>query len=250
MIYSFYNNESREALEDHIRLALEKAEGVESSRLARIEPLDPKRFAQALRVSIIAHDIGKTFYQVEYKGRMNFRGHEVISAYVVDRALVEVMKEEESWREWRLPLVFSVLYHHHAMGFEGWDRNYLKYKRRAFSSGRWLLGELSSLISRVSPPELGDMIRMVTREIRKLGEISTIEDFVREVNISVQDTRKRIWENFTYGGDAVMRKRSLALLSGLITADYLASNESRGGGTGFLRVLKEFHTLYMIPLSP
>ena len=246
MIYSFYREGVEESLKDHILLALNKVSEVRSSRLARAVD-DPDKLSKALKISVIAHDLGKAFYQVEHKGKMSFRGHEVISAYILNNSLIELSE----WEKWHLPLVFSVLYHHHAMGFENWSSNYLKYKRRGFQAaleernGLSLLEELSQIVEEVSPEEVKEVTKVISEKVLELSSFKSAEEFVREVNLTVDDVRKKIWENFTYGGDPVMRKRSLVLLSGLVTADYLASNESRGGDSKFLRVLREFHELYM-----
>ncbi len=240
MIYSFYSDGVRESLKDHILLALDKVSEVKSSRLARAVD-NPEELSKALKISVIAHDLGKAFYQVEHRGRMSFRGHEVISAYVLNNSLIELGE----WEEWSLPTVFSVLYHHHAMGFDDWSRNYLKYKRRGFQAGKSLLEELSQIVREVSPEEVRDVAEAISEGVLKLKSFKSAEEFVNEVKLNVDDVRRKIWESFTYGGDPKMRKRSLILLSGLIAADYLASNESRGGDSKFLRVLREFHELYM-----
>ncbi|MCD6349034.1 MAG: hypothetical protein J7L91_05340 [Candidatus Korarchaeota archaeon] len=254
VVYSFYDEKSgvKEALDDHVRLALDKLSNLGSSRLMRLESRDKGSFNRALSLAVILHDVGKAFFQRRNReGRMTFWGHELISAYVTNATFVNLSRGSPSHAMlcWRTPVAFSVLYHHHAMGrdLEQWGRKYPQFY------GRWYEKRKSFLVETVKVVEdhlresgLGFLIDPAIQVLESLSDIESPGDFVRKIVVGVNDLKNNIWKRFTFGsGDHIARERSLAMLSALITVDYLASNEKRGGGTRFLGVLKEFHSLYL-----
>jgi CRISPR-associated endonuclease Cas3-HD len=141
-VYSFYLEECdgsiiREELWHHVNSMLQLIRLPWNVRmfLQRIG-LEEEIFIQALRISVIFHDMGKAYYQTnykkdqckshrgEYRKYLSFMGHEFISACILYHVLRDPYTIELNMSQWeddydfiKGAMLYAVLYHHHAMAY-------------------------------------------------------------------------------------------------------------------------------------
>jgi len=253
-IYSYKTPEVEETLDVHVLTALDLIK--KKSKIVRYGAKIEPKFYDILRVAVIFHDIGKAFYQANYKEKdmkrvLSFRGHEVISAYIFHNILKK-LKQEVGVEEYRIydPATFSILYHHHAMGID---------KR------------ISTIIKIKEPEELGKILQVTSSIIDNILQKNELEEFrkalvntvmeliekVQEVGFrklleiiagNVKQLKSSLWrKDYGYATSKKFRKVALLLLSALITVDYIAAIKIRGGSqTIFAQAINEYYAIYFM----
>ena len=142
------------------------------------------------------------------------------------------------------PVIFAILYHHHAMDVE-----------KRFESIRWLrkpsnavedlkedLEELKSFI----PRALMDKLLEILEEIGKETSRIFISDVRRKFRAEI---KRRLWDLLARSDDAklfLQKKLSMLMLSCLISLDYIAASRLRGENvtTIFGKVVRDFYKIY------
>ena len=256
-ILSYYyksgNKEVKESLKEHIESGLKLIENISESRLMRAGVKICEDFQNLLKMSFVFHDIGKVFYQRNFRKRngteyLSFRGHEYFSAYILDSCLIELIKEGVEENVWN-SMTFSVLYHHHAMTLSlRWPR----VSEYSIELGFEKLKSLRNVLNEIwGKSNLGSVIEFKIVE-RTLDNLSKLVDgigndgckqFQAEVRRVVDDEiDNKLWLEFAT--DPKLRKLYLLSLQSLVAVDYKASFRRGGGRGAFQRVIDEFWKLY------
>lgn len=264
VILSFYENRSdrefAEALYDHISEGLKLAVGIKNSRLIKnfLYDLSYKYdlihdgvihyFNKAIDYSIVFHDIGKIYYQSNFKRRreydeyvtyISYVGHELFSALIVKKAFMRYLRKIDIEKEKigyfrdiiQFPVVFSILFHHHAMN--------INIRSSYFESNESLMWEIS--------PYLNDLNRILTYVDKDIGDeiIYVIKKITEKdlfkINLELNGLINEIWREYSKGGLKV--KLSLLLLSILITIDYISASKRGGSTTSFRNVVKKYYDI-------
>lgn len=243
-VLSYSSDRLKEYLAEHVNSCLRYWEELRSSHLGKFGLKLSKRFEDIIRISIVFHDFGKVFY----KGT-SFRGHEVISTYMLDEYRRELTMS--SWKtEGKLlyPSLFATLFHHHPMGLR--RRMETINVRLDASRIEDLKEELTHLSRKALLPEelevLGETLEGIKSKIERGMRINDVKRYVGEI-------KRNIFEYFIGGREEEITIKKLSYLSLviLVIADYLAAEERRGGRTAFGDVLKEVHMVYRaIPDPP
>jgi CRISPR-associated endonuclease Cas3-HD len=262
-IYSYYVEKGdeifREELTDHVKEALSTIPSKQSKISQYIEKMLGRvdiSFADAVRLSIIFHDIGKIFYQKNYKydkkhnvRYLSFTGHEFLSSYIFNK-FTFYLANSEALSKMLSACNFSILFHHHAMNPR--CRASL-YRKPAITVGKAAIDEvkiekLKILNQFLNSSEVGpwrDTINNVRVEVEKSKDVNVFIEGVVNSMFSQQGLGSKIWRIFI--GDPIFRKTSLALLSTLLVADYLSALKLRPKSkpTTFHNVLREFYSYYL-----
>ncbi len=242
-IYSYFANDSKELLIDHIKTALIFIPN--SSRLINYASKLDKDFLKLARLAVIFHDFGKIFYQENWsKGYLSFFGHEFLSAYIFNLFRKQLIKKDnfnvEKYDMYEAVL-FSILYHHHAMRRKI-NEVLRRIRENSFRKGYALLGSLVEILdyfrkkNHISDLELKcfeNVVKKIKGSNLKLDLVSSIEDM-----------KNGLWERFQK--DKKFRKESLLLLMTLLTVDYLAARKNRETSeSSFSRTIMDFHKIYL-----
>ncbi|MGC9084028.1 MAG: hypothetical protein ACP5ME_12745 [Anaerolineae bacterium] len=197
--------------------------------------LGQDRFERDLRLSIVLHDFGKTFYNFRYPDPMydlSFAGHEVISAWASATILRATDLPEED-----MAIVFaSVLLHHHAMSLE----SRLEYLCRRFGDDR-VTAEMYDAFLR----EVGDLVPGLLPDVARIEvdgvQLETdIHGLIQEVNYMYRQAYDIVWA----GRRPEIVRAFMLTLSGLVSLDNAAA-AARGGGFRFGDVSSAFARIYL-----
>ncbi|MEM0017942.1 MAG: hypothetical protein QXJ48_02210 [Candidatus Korarchaeum sp.] len=235
-----YLGETKEYLADHVNLCLKYWERLRGSSLGRFGLKLSERFEDIIRISIVFHDFGKAFYEGE-----SFRGHELISAYLLDEYRREFLRGSEESGVLLYPSLFSVLFHHHPMDLDSrMKRLYLRLDASKIDSLRYELSYLSP--NALFPNELevlDEALGEIKRKIKGGIRIDDVKNHVMEIIGKIF--------NYFIGGkpeEIALKKLSYLSLAVLVIVDYLAAGEVRGGETEFGGIVREIYDVYrMIP---
>ncbi|WP_449462208.1 hypothetical protein PQ610_06590 [Tardisphaera miroshnichenkoae] len=268
-VYSYYDGKVRERLRDHVSLAIRSLES--GSRLEKVGLSFFPTFRRAFEVSVLFHDFGKAFYNVvafDDKKPLSFNGHEVISAWAVNRFLWELrdlqpLEEAIEPREIRMT-VLAVMLHHHAMGLESRIEHLQKSSLASESVDMrtWsaFFDEMSGKADE-DKPAAGSSFDLRSFISRRFGvDASTLEkvekacsaekaslsELVMESTALFKEYKNKIWDEV---GSASQRAL-LALLQGLVAADYISAGQGRkrsddGIMSDFERMIEQFRVIYM-----
>ena len=269
-VYAYYSRTDKglkkQSLEDHIEESLKAFENeIKDTKVWRCYvnscEHDERIVEKWMKFAITFHDIGKMFYQGNfrhYNGKtyLNFTGHEFFSTFLADKFLNIWLKNDvenriEEFRDFRWIVCASILYHHHAMGLKSRERlNVVKVcKENEFD-------EIVKAVYRILLKNLKEfediVIYSFVNELRSLNltkvngnlildrkTISGIFRYVDELNI-------KIWENFV--GVDLFRRQMILSTNLLILADYKGSESRSEKPTKFGEILNEFIGLYKIKL--
>lgn len=257
-VLSYLRDGSFEYLADHVNSCLSFLSELRESRIGRTGSSIDHGFLKSVRIAVVFHDLGKAFYEKERwrdEDRMSFPGHELISAYILGKYREEIYKDKlyrygdlspeeiEEMSMVLIPSLFAVTLHHHAMGLN--ERlSYLDRAKLRPSHFDDLKQELSLLQSDAVLPEEREILYRVLDEARSRvegGDLNT-----REIGRYVKENvLYRIYRCFGGKEDIRMKKLCYLCLVSLVTADYMAAGEKRGGKTRFSDVIREFHKIYM-----
>ena len=245
-VYSYYCNDQREFLRDHITTALSLIN--KGSRLIRYGlKIDPNVLMK-VRLSIIFHDIGKALFQ---KPRIktsciSFRGHEYISTLILDDLRKQLIKLNVDFVDNNdlMEIAYAVLYHHHAIGIRRRQPIIGNYD---LSVGLKCLHATKAFIEEILKDET-EIAKAYEIAIKKLIEKITIlnnpqrieQEIERAIEEIKNDIRRRYIEKKGF------RKRANLILVSLLTVDYIASQRYRKPTKSlFSDVVGEFHRLYL-----
>jgi len=233
IIYSFFNEDVKERLRDHVLYALETFS--ETSRLVMFGSKLNTRFYLMLKYSIVLHDFGKViFNQYRHEGvqRMSFEGHEIISAWFANEYLGEVsrMRKKLISRDEIAIIVLSILLHHHPMNLrERANRLERALSKKAKSIRELVINEETLKGFYAELDELDDIIEPVYFDVNKsVKEI--LEETIGYSGIQGESLSREYWKNIWMNGSPKQRKTFLLLTQGLVAADYNAASKVRGEG--------------------
>jgi len=243
MIYSYKQESGEELLKDHIEEILEiLSASTDSKAFKFVEKLGilKTNFINSLKITAIFHDFGKIFYQNLWrKGGLSFAGHERISAFILERFLDKLDELDMiDLEKLKSPMLFAVLYHHHAMG-----RRWVPYGIRNISELKLLLEEFvkdaSQLMEKYSLQPYLKPLKETILEFER--DLESNPNMVYELeNLGLENA---LWESYVRGG--VKRTLMLLSLSILTSLDYEAAKRRRGGEPPFYRAVKEFIKNYL-----
>ncbi|MCC6014018.1 MAG: CRISPR-associated endonuclease Cas3'' [Candidatus Verstraetearchaeota archaeon] len=258
-IYSYYEEGSeyllKERLIEHINECLSAISNIKNSKIYKYLMKIPCEWTLSLddviRLSIIFHDIGKVFYQNNYKydkehnvKYLSFKGHEFLSFYIFNELFkfefIDTKKED-----FILSVCsFSILFHHHAMGVKKKIMNDYG-KEKVVNLNDTQINKLKETISKFLRNDRE--INALDRIINKMKNISSEKALEIICNTLKDDAYKNIWN--MYVSDSNFRKLSLAFLSTLLVADYYAANKIRKRidkkPPDFYFVLMDFYEYYL-----
>jgi len=269
-IYSYYVEKGgeifREKLTDHVKEALSTVSCSKQSKISQyIEKILGSidiRFAEAVRLSIIFHDIGKIFYQKNYKydkihnkRYLSFTGHEFLSSYIFNKFAFR-LANSETLSKMLSACNFSILFHHHAILFRRHAMN-LKYRtspyREPITVGKAVVDDvkierlkiLNQFLKSSEVEPWRAAINDVEVEVKKSKDVNAFIGSVVSSMFSPQGLGSKIWRIFI--SDSIFRKTSLALLSTLLVADYFSALKLRPESkpSTFHNVLREFYSYYL-----
>jgi len=254
-VVSYYliknGDERKEFLVDHVKEMINLLNNFKNSRAQKFGELLCRRlhlssadFESYLLQTIVLHDIGKAFYRQNLpkhisEGHLSFPGHEVVSAvitwYALERLSLSSMK----------PVIFAVLYHHHAMDVERRLQGSIQRLRNPSDAVEDLKEDLEELKSFI-PRTLMDKLLEVLKEIGKETSWTFMRDVSRKFKIEI---KRKLWDVLARSNDAksfVQKKLSLLTLSCLISLDYIAASRLRGRNvnTAFGKVVRDFYKIY------
>ena len=259
-IYSFLclsgDKRSYELLGDHISNALRFYGNLRNTLFVKninSRLLTRKVFDELVKYAVFFHDIGKVFYQKANvgKGCLSFVGHEFLSAIVFEKYVVKTVEEglmnysTEEFEETLWPTIFSILYHHHAMGYDE--------RLRKTSMLRIEKEFVEKLIEKDIPPLA---IQYLSR-----SEAKTLKNVLKEVlekifhhsydiPAKINSLGIRLWN--VLEAKPKLKRLSLATLSTLIILDYLSAYKGRKGPKlKFYNILEQhYRTLTRISKKP
>jgi CRISPR-associated endonuclease Cas3-HD len=261
-IYSYYEEGPgyllKEKMIEHINECLLAISNIRNSKIYKYLMKIPCEWAlsldDAIRLSIVFHDIGKVFYQNNYKydkehnvKYLSFKGHELLSFYIFNELFKFEFIDAEKPKEEDFILSacgFSIIFHHHAMGVKKKSIN--DYRRENIVSlDNTQIDKLKETISKFLRND--KEINALDRIINKMKNISNEKALEIIYNILESDVYKNIWE--MYVSNSNFRKFSLAFLSILLVADYYAANKIRKRidkkPPDFYFVLMDFYEYYL-----
>ncbi|MEM4591987.1 MAG: CRISPR-associated endonuclease Cas3'' [Sulfolobales archaeon] len=241
-IYSFYDGSSRsERLRCHVELALQVFD--DRSRLVRYGVGLKKSFHKLLEYAIILHDFGKVpfnqkFYESREKksSKLSFEGHEIISAWFADKFLKRAEDDRIIEDGDRSFVFLAILLHHHPMDLRSRADKLEKMDMR-----------LNKETIELFYDELDGIIQPKYEILRDKEEVS-VRDIVGQV-LGERGILHSTWSTLWMNGDPLTRRVFLALIQGLIAADYSSAGTTRGGVSEFSTVIQLYLTYYGINTS-
>lgn len=246
VILSYARRNFKEELKIHIRemfKTLNNPIGSRTFRFAGNLGIEPNHFSDAVKLAIIFHDFGKIFYQNCWskEGYLYFTGHEQISAMFLNDFLRRLgdTYEEVPIIKLKYPMIFAVLYHHHAMG----NRS-PSIAPPNFSQIKPILNEFEDDTLCIMNEHELNYASVLTNAMSGFEEILKTNPLslllcARDTGLNVD-----IWK--AYNRDETERSLMLLLLSILVFSDYEASQRIRGGPQStFYRATKEFAENYL-----
>jgi CRISPR-associated endonuclease Cas3-HD len=245
-ILSYAKGNVREELKVHTREMLRTLNSSANSRAFRFVSnlgTDLHCFSDAVRLAVIFHDFGKIFYQDSWSrdGYLYFTGHEQISATFL-KEFLRILRDSDGTAlliKLKYPMLFAVLYHHHAMGSRTIQIDI--YPSRLTP----LLKEFEvDALCIMKEHELEDYRSALRGTVLRFEEL--LKTNHQHLLMCAKDTglSADIWRAYT--SDENERSQMLLLLSILVSSDYEASQRIRGGHQStFYRATKEFADNYL-----
>jgi len=235
MIYSFRRNSIEETLKDHVKEMLRILEDSTDSKVFKFAEklsVSKKVFHDSIKIAVIFHDSGKIFYQ-KPSGNLSFPGHERASTYILDIFTKKLIRINMLENKVRNLMLFSVLYHHHAMG----ERNYhiessvkLKHLFEEFTRDVSELMEQYDLKSYINP-----LKEVITLFVEKMG--------CKPEATQIKEVENELWDHYV---NSEVKTLMLLSLSILVSLDYEAAKKLRGGAySPFYPAVKEFTQNYL-----
>ncbi len=236
-IYSFLClSEGRgkyELLGDHISNALEYFKGLKDGLFVKninSKLLSGKvNFNVLVKHAVFFHDIGKVFYQKTVRdGCLSFKGHEFLSALVYRKYIVKTVEEgvedydKETYEAVLWPVTFSILHHHHAMGYTIRMRSVGKLSVDMELVGKIIREDLPELAKQFFPQNKVYIIRDTVENMFKAVSYSPYEILEETYNLGSE-----VWRILE--SKPRLKKLSLATLMVLIILDYLSAYKGRRG---------------------
>ncbi len=188
-------------------------------------------YRDLLELSIILHDIGKAFYPVNTgSGYVSFSGHEILSTIITYKLVEEYITYENPpvRKELFLPIIYSIMFHHHALGFTRRYRGLNRVVRYMAGKSVEIIGNILSDYQYVSSKSyfvrgvLGYLDKTLTNmadSIRGLGGIYAYIDMVfGEVKKALLSSRV-----------IPLKKLMHLTLASLVCLDYEAAYSVRRG---------------------
>ncbi|MEB3756929.1 MAG: HD domain-containing protein [Desulfurococcales archaeon] len=270
-VYSFYakycdGTVVREELESHVNSMISKIKISSKLRgfLNRMG-LEEEVFETALKIAISFHDIGKAFFQdnlgraktkdcsktermkpIEY---LSFLGHEFLSTCMLHETLNDstlIQLESDQWNygfEYiKGSILFSVLYHHHALAYMERKSGILSKKKTGSMLNEGTIHYLSSMLEK----HLGSDISARFEEALSLlgSEPVVTKTCLQDVTREINPFEKHRTEYISVKSAASLNR---LLLSYLLVLDNLSAMESRKGRhlTPYMRAIQAFNRYYL-----
>jgi len=222
-----------ETLDEHVREMAELLKNVETSpagmygsKLLAELGYGDVGFRDVILLAVLTHDFGKAFYSPR-GGKCSFRGHELISAFILQQASSDPQLSPRLARAMGFA-IFAVLYHHHAMGIKS------KYTLSISVEPAKALGNLEGMLTVAR--EIGvreEWIGALAQALAELKKWGT-EQLVREAVGGVGQAESRYWNAMASGDrESQLTKRLMFLtLASLIAVDNVAASRLREGLEG------------------
>lgn len=246
-ILSYAKGNVKEELKVHIREMLGTLNSSADSRAFKFVSnlgTDLHCFSNAVQLAIILHDFGKIFYQDSWSrdGYLYFTGHEQISTMFLNEFLriLGDSNDEVPIIKLKYPMIFAVLYHHHAMGNRS-PRIGIPYLSRMIPLLKEFEGDALCIMKEYELEDYRSALRDAV--LRFEGFLKTNPQHLltcaKDIGLSTV-----IWR--AYNSDEDERSLMLLLLSILVSSDYEASQRIRGGHQStFYRATREFAENYL-----
>jgi CRISPR-associated endonuclease Cas3-HD len=264
---------SKQTLGEHIGESLKAIEEIKDGKLwsfyvntltdrKGFKNYDEETFEKWLKFAVIFHDIGKVFYQRNFKPStndviyINFRGHEFFSTYLVDIFLNLWLERDlenrlNEFKDFRWIVCSSILYHHHAMGLKSRERldEIRVCKPEEYES---IIKEIDKIFRETAKLDklfgvdaiesfIGELMKFKSKFRKNDGYILD-KRFISEVFRYIDDLNARIWTEFVKNKD--FRKLMILTTTILIVLDYEGSKTRTEKLPKFYNILKEFVDLY------
>lgn len=244
----------KQTLKEHVSKALKALDEMRDSKIWRyavkIFEGDEDLMNEHLRLIILFHDIGKVFYQANFRfdekrglKYLNFKGHEYFSTYLADEYL---WRSNISYKGVdRETILSTILYHHHAMGLK--DRGKVRElrvckDREEYGGMCKALGEILEKHGLLVSDFL-QYLRNLGSHLKRKGRLLVLkEEFTNDVYMEVNEINRDIWSNFIR--NKKFRRKMLVLNVILQVCDYRGSVGRTRRPPKFYDVLKEFINLY------
>jgi CRISPR/Cas system-associated endonuclease Cas3-HD len=238
-----------EYLVDHIVTCSEFLGELKSSKIGRFCTSLHEDFSEAIRLSVFFHDIGKVFYQYgRGKRYIAFTGHEILSFFMF-KEFAKKLKENPEIDITADTALFSVFFHHHAMGIKRRVNNIKNLdplKKISYNVFQDLLSDLSLTVDRCISSDEFKILSSVINEISEKIFNGSIN-----INYIIRDSEGgicQLWEKITSNDENSIRFKKLAysVLSVLVCVDNLSAQKLRKSTTtGFTKILEEFYNDYL-----
>lgn len=226
-----------QSLDEHIKQSMNALNEIKKSKLwmyyLKLFSNGEQKLAQKLaEFSVKFHDAGKTFYkwnveQDEY-AYISFRGHEYLSAYILDEVL------SEGIRLLNLASIAAVLYHHHAMNL----KSRIPDRIRVCPSDEFKI--LEDEFKQIFGTGIDEEIKR--RIVEKQGYLFLDNAAISFVKRHVDELNRSIWSEFA--GNAKFRKIMLVLTVIVISCDYLGARGRGWRETTFSRAISDMISCY------
>lgn len=228
-ILSYYKKEngkeSKEYLGEHIERALKYIEHLEDSRIYMMaKSIEPNvNFKNIVRLAIIFHDAGKAFMRYDRGNYLSFRGHELVSAIIIDKFVRELSLDEYYYAS-----TFAILYHHHAMNLES---------RRSL---KWIVKDYMPNLKNTLNRFFNDGERYILEYI-----FEHLDSFLTDPYLNMVE--HELFRRISGKNGSKVRKISYLTLNTLIATDYLSAREGRDNNTrsDFYNAIDEFYNIYI-----
>jgi len=232
VIYSYLCENVKEELDKHISNALSFYRKLDSSLFVEninSKLLEKPVFRELVKYAVVFHDLGKVFYQGNFvkENCLSFTGHEFFSTILFNlhvENLVEnnVLNSKEAYMEFKYPVLFSILYHHHAMGYSRRLRKLGEIRiDREIVDERIEKDIPKTLVHYVSKNEVSGIVKNLKLILEKaLKNSAIILEETHSIGVNV-------WKALET--HPKLKKLALATLSTLIILDYLSAYEGRKG---------------------
>jgi len=257
----------KQRLKQHIKDSIEALENeIKNTKIwkyyVKMSEYDEETVEKWIRFIITFHDIGKMFYQRNFRPYkdevyLNFTGHEFISTFLADKFLGiwlerDIENRISEYRDFRWIICASILYHHHAMGLKSRERlNEIKvckdrneFKEIVKNVYRILQNYLEGFEDNVILPFVDELKNFKLMESDKYNTLILDQNVISDIFRYVDELNVKIWENFV--DNESFRRQMILTINILITADYKGSEGRGEEKTKFGAILDEFLSLYRL----
>lgn len=249
-VLSYFKKEGpltiEEYLSEHINDCVRLFEKLRASKMGRAGMLY-EGFLDAVRLSVIFHDLGKAFYQRRGES-ISFAGHEIFSTHILYQFYNKLLEEnpDECDKLSRIlkPALFAVMFHHHPMD--------VGKRLERIGKIELLSNSLSDLQYELSLLSDG---ALCTEERGALNlVIEELEHKIQKNELRLNDIKRQFSDSIDYmiyrhfisarKEDIIMKRASYMTLTALIIIDYISANRRRKGRSRFGEIAEEFYRLY------